>query len=391
MSISWLKKISALLALCMTIGCLSACNGDKNTDSGEGTAEATSEAEQEEIIKVGYIFNGDCSLDSYSAQANRQRLGISAYTKVESCYIDNVSITDFPAAVDALVADGCTYIISGSWLYNNAVSNVAGKNMNINFVSHGARIRTVNVYAYTEQVYEGAYVAGMAAAFNSKTEKIGIVVDPDMLYSKPVINAAALGTQLVFENAQTVVAFASSTNEIHKAADALVAQNCDVIISYTESAETVDYCNSKGIKVIGCLDYSENASDYENMIMYFHVDHDSFYLAQSKLIQLGTWEPQAYVGDLSNGVVCVSDALEAAADGTQHIIDKLVPKIASGEAYIFSGELKNTADNVMVQRGSKLEPAEIYAMEWYVRGVQTLDSFIEPNIELENSEMVIKR
>lgn len=391
MAKSWLKKISALLALCMMLGCFSGCNGDDSAETTEETSEtAESTAEAADTIKVGFIFNGDCDIDGYSAESNAQRLSVSAYTNVESCYIDNVNITHLNDAVNTLIDYGCDYIISGSWLFNNAITDIAGKNMNINFISHGARVRTVNVYAYTDQVYEGAYIAGMAAAFNSETEKIGIVVDPDMLYTKAVINAAALGSQLVYNDAETVVAFASTGSEIYKAVDALEDENCDVIISYTESAETVSYCNSKGIKVVGSLDYSKTSDEYENLLMYFHVDHDSFYLAQNKLIQLDTWEPQAYVGTLANGVVSVSDALPAAADGTQDIIDALVPKIASGEAYIFSGELKNTSGNVALQQGGTLKPAEVYTMDWYVRGVRTLNSFIQPNLELEENDMTIK-
>lgn len=392
MTKSWLKKLSAMLALCLMLGSFSGCKGDEGSSTAEGTAEtgdSTAEAE-EEIIKIGYVFNGSCDVDSYSAQANAQRIAASEYTTIESCYIDNVNITDLSTAVGALIDDGCSYIISDSWLFNNALSDVAGKNMDVNFISHGARIRSVNVYAYTDRVYEGAYVAGMVAAFNSEAEKIGIVVDPDMLYTKPVINAAALGSQLVYNDATLVTAFATTNNEIHSAVDALDAEGCDVIISYTGSAETVPYCNEKGIKVIGNLDYSETAENYDNLLMYFHIDHNSFFLAQNKLIQLDIWEPEQYVGTLANGVVSVSEALPAAADGTQDIINALVPKISSGEAYIFRGELKNNSGNVALQKGGMLDETEVYTMDWYVLGVQTLPTFIEPHLELENNEMQIK-
>ena len=394
MAKSWLKKISALLAVCMMFGCFAGCSGDDSGETGEGTSETseTSEgtAEADDIIKIGYVFNGDCDKESYSSSANAERLAAATYTNVESCYIDNVNITDLSTAVNALIDDGCTYIISGSWLFNNALTDVASKNMNVNFISHGARVRTVNVYAYTDQIYEGAYIAGMAAAYNSENEKVGVVGDPDMIYTKPVINAIALGSQLVYNDAQTVVAFASTDEEIHKAVDALDTEGCDVIISYTESAETVPYCSEKGIKVIGSLDYSATAENYENLLMYFYANHDSFYLAQNKLIQLGTWEPESYVGTLANGGIVVSPALAAANKDTQVIIDALLPKVASGEAYIFRGELKNTSGNVALQMGGTLDAAEIYTMDWYVLGVQTLASFVEPTLELEENDMTIK-
>lgn len=394
MTAGWLKKISALLALCMTIGCFSACGGeapaDGTAETGETSEASTSEAKEDEIVKVGYIFMGDCTADGIIAHDNAQRLAACSHTDVESYYIDNVTVTDFAKAVDKLVEYGCTYIVSASPRFTNVLTDVAGKNMDVNFISYGARIRTVNVYAYTDQMYEGAYVAGMAAAYNSDSEKVGIVADPEMIYTTPVINAATLGLQLVYSDGELVTAFASEDDEIHKAVDALNEKGCDVIISYTESPETVEYCESKGIKVIGNLDFGADAENYENLLMYFYPDHDSFYLAQFKQMDLETWEPDTYVGTIANGAVAVSAAQDCAKDGTQDIIDALVPKLATGDAYIFSGELKNTAGNIMVQQSSVMEPAEIYAMSWYVQGVNNeLDVFIEQKTELEINDFEI--
>lgn len=380
-----------MLALCMMLGCFSGCNGDSEQSAAETAEAGTSEVEEEEIVKVGYIFMGECDELGATMDANEQRLAAAMHTDVESCYIDNVTITDFSQAVDKLIEAGCTYIISANSRYTNVLTDVAGKNMNINFISYGARIRTVNVYAYTDQMYEGAYIAGMAAAYNSTSEKIGIVVDPQMIYPTAVINAAALGSQLVYSDATLYTAYAAEDSEIHDAVDALEAKGCDVIISYTESAETVEYCEQQGIKVVGNLDYSSTAKDYENLLMYFYSAHDSFYLAQFKQMDLDTWEPDTYVGTLANGAVAVSAAQECAKDGTQDIIDALVPKIATGEGYIFSGELKNTSGNIVLQQAKTLEPAEVYVMDWYVLGVDSgLSTFVQQKTELEINDFEIE-
>lgn len=392
MATSWLKKTSALLALVVMLGGLVGCSGDTSSDGGTAeTGEAVTSEVEEPAIKVGYIFKGEVDLGGYSYEANLQRLAASKYTNVESYYIDDVNITDFPEAVKRLADIGCTYIVSGSWQYHNMLSDVAGKNMNLNFISHGARIRTVNVSAYTDQMYEGSYIAGMAAAYNSESEKIGIVVDPSMIYSRAVVNAAALGSQLVYTDAEMVVAYASTSSEIRDAVNAIVAKGCDVIISYTESPETVSYCNSKGIKVIGNMDYGKNAADYENLLMYFYADHDSYYLAQSKMIQLGTWEADEYIGTLANGVVNVSSALAAAKAGTQDIISALVPKVATGQAYIFTGELKNSDGNVVILQNESMEPAEVYQMDWYVKGVNSeLGTFVVPKDNITSGDLSIE-
>lgn len=391
MTTGWLKKISAMLALCVMVGCFSGCNGESTQSAAETGEAGTAEAVDEEIIKVGYIFMGECDEPGATMDANEQRLAAAMYTDVQSCYIDNVTITDFAQAVEKLVEDGCTYIVSANSRYTNVLTDVAGKNMNINFISYGSRVRTVNVYAYTDQMYEGAYVAGMAAAFNSTSEKIGIVVDPQMIYPTAVINASLLGAKLVYSDVTLFTAYAAEDSEIHDAVDALKAKGCDVVISYTESAETVEYCEQKEIKVIGNLDYSSTAKDYENLLMYFYSDHDSFYLAQFKQMDLDAWEPETYIGTIANGGVAVSAAQECAKDGTQDIVDALLPKIATGEAYIFTGELKNTSGNVIVQLAKTLEPAEVYVMDWYVLGVDnSIGTFVKQKTELEINDFEIK-
>lgn len=395
MATNWLKKTAAALALCMMFTSVTACSGsDESGGTAEGTAETTAEAtaEAEPAAKLGFIYNGSVDGTNFTADCNRQRIAAQQYSNIESEYIENVNVGDYEKAVKMLVEDGCTHIVSGSPVFSHAINPVSQQYMNINFIDYGSSTRSVNIFAYTESIYQAAYIAGVAAAFNSETEKIGMVVDPVMLYSVQCVDAAALGTQLVYSTATLVNAFARADNEIHRAVDALANMGCDVIISYTASGETVDYCNKKGIKVIGNLDYSENAADYENLLMYFYSSRDSFYLSQYKAMELGEWQPESYMGTLGNGVVNVSDALSCAKDGTQDIMNKLIPKVASGAAYIFNDQLKDVNGTIKQREGVAMSTSDILALNWYVEGVNlSLDSFIESKATVESSELVIKK
>lgn len=395
MATNWLKKTAAALALCVMFSSVTACSGsDESSGTAEGTAETTAEAtaEAEPVAKLGFIYNGSVDGTNFTADCNRQRIVAQQYSNIESEYIENVNVGDYEKAVKMLVEDGCTHIVSGSPVFSHAINPVSQQYMNINFIDYGSSTRSVNIFAYTESIYQAAYIAGVAAAFNSETEKIGMVVDPVMLYSVQCVDAAALGTQLVYSTATLVNAFARADNEIHSAVDALANMGCDVIISYTASGETVDYCNKKGIKVIGNLDYSENAADYENLLMYFYSSRDSFYLSQYKAMELGEWQPESYMGTLGNGVVNVSDALSCAKDGTQDIMNKLIPKVASGAAYIFNDQLKDVNGTIKQREGVAMSTSDILALNWYVEGVNlSLDSFIESKATVESSELVIKK
>ena len=154
----------------------------------------------------------------------------------------------------------------------------------------------------------------------------------------------------------------------------------------------MDYCEQKGVKVIGSLDYRENAADYENLLLYFYSCRDSFYLAQYKEMEQDSWQPESYLGSVGNGVVRISDALPAAKDGTQDIMNKLIPKVASGSAYIFSGQLKDVNGSIKQREGEAMTTSDILAINWYVEGVDlSLDTFIVSKDTPTAHELVIKK
>ncbi|MBD5384601.1 MAG: BMP family ABC transporter substrate-binding protein [Ruminococcaceae bacterium] len=387
MTSKWLKRAAVLLALCMTIG-LAGCNRE-GEDSSSESSDITSEVE-ETPRKVGYIFHDSAEKNGFSGQMSFQRFKASNRSGMDTCYIDNVSITDFEKAVKALVSDGgCTEIVSGSAIFANVLDSVSNKYMNINFISFGSTSSPANVSAYSEAPYQGSFVAGMVAAFNSETEKIGIVADADMLCPTAVINAAARGMQLVYSDATLYSAIATRDSEIENAVDELLKQGCDVVICYTESSHSVEYCEQKGVKYIGSLDYSGEEEKYPNMLMYFCSRRDSYFLAQFKQMQLDTWMPESYFGTMSNGIITVSGALNAKED-TQKIMDTLVPKIVSGDALAFDGEIKDNTGSIRYMQAETMLDSQIMAMDWYVLGVEDLGSFREIQTELPPNNFEIK-
>lgn len=388
MTSKWLKRLAVIMALCMTIG-LTACNRegeDSSSDSSDGTSDVT-----EQPRKVGYIFHDSAEKNGFSSQMNEQRVKASNRSSMETCYIDNVSIADFERAVKTLVEADCTEIISGSPVFSNTLDTISKKYMNINFINYGSLSSPSNVSAYTELMYQGAYVAGMAAAFNSNSRKIGFVGDMDMAYTISSVNAAALGMQLVYKSATMYAATGTRDNEIEDAIDELISQGCDVIICYTASGHSADYCQKKGVKFIGSQDYKGAENDYSKMIMYYCARRDSYFLAQFKQMQLDTWVPEGYVGDMGNDTIVVSEAFRSAAkDGTQKIIDALKPKLVSGDAYIFEGELKDSNGVIKYIHTDMMSAAQIFDMDWFIEGVQSVGDFRQMQTDLPENSFQIK-
>ncbi|MCI7759231.1 MAG: BMP family ABC transporter substrate-binding protein [[Eubacterium] saphenum] len=377
-----LKGIAAALALCVTIG-LTGCSSET---SSESSSDSSTTEEETIPVKVGYIFHDKADDGGVTGQFNHQRQKAARRCDVETVYIEDVSVQDFESAVKALVSDGCTEIVSCSPTFTNVLSSISGRYMNVKFINYGATsIGTANVFSYTETAYQGAYVAGIAAAYNSKTQKVGLVADPELLYTYATTNAAALGVRMVFANGTLCVAGATEDSEIKQAVDALLAEGCDVIITYTESPYAADYCEQKGVKFIGNLDYTGSEDKYKNMLMYYYAKRDSLFVSQFKQLKMDTWEPDVYKGSMSNGIINISQAQSCADKRTQDIIDEIVPLLTSGKAYIFSGEIKDTLGNVRYMQTDTMTEAQIYSMDWYVLGVQAVGNFRKPQESKPNT------
>lgn len=389
MTSKWLKFIAVILCGCLAFG-FSGCDGDEE-DSSDGSSGITEE--EVKVTKVGYIFHGSAEKGGFTGQINDQRLSASKYCngKVESYYIENVSVSDFESAVKALYSEGCEVIISCSSIYANVLSSIAGRYMNIEFINYGSLgMGTANVTSYVETLYQGSYIGGMIAAYNSKTEKIGFIADGDMLGVYPTVNAAALGMQRVYKNAEMCVVGATADNEIEDAINALIDYGCDVIMCYTESKHSAEYCEKKGVKFVGGLDYSLYEEDYPHMIMYFYSKRDSYFLKKFKELQYEDWDTAPYIGSMANGIINVSEALSAAKEDSQKLIDYIAPLVTSGQLYIFSGEIKDTGGNVRYMQGDSLSENEIFGLTWYFQGVKVIGNFRQPHENLTGNDFKVK-
>lgn len=382
----WIKLLAVLLSLCM-LCCFTGCKPGEEESSDISSNTSGENSEPENYHKIGYIFSGDVNDEyGFSWLMDQQRVKVSNRCSIDTCYIDNVTIVHFEDAVKKLAAEGCTDIVAASSNFSNIVKQISSRYMNLNFIGYGTSSTSSNMAAYTENIYQGAYIAGMVAAYNSQTRNIGIVVDPELLQPIAVTNAVTLGAQIVFSKASVYVASAHMDNEIEQAVGDLISKQCDVIVCYTGSAHSAEYCQQRGVKFIGSSDYTGGEDKFSKMLMYFYCKRDSYFLAQFKKMQMGDWSAESATGTMGNGTVAVSKALDACndspngrtKDASQKLMNTLLPYVSSEAAYIFSGEQGELIDNndiVKIMQGVVMSYSDIYSMNWYVKGVAGVSNF----------------
>lgn len=389
-----IKRLLSIM-LCCGIMIFTGCNnGDTSSDTSSGstteeTDDGTGEDTTPQPIKVGFIYNGIISENDYASNFEEIRQDIIEKTEIETCYIEGVNVADFEEAVKILSENNCTMIVSTSHKYTNAMTQTAKKYTNINFINYGTKGVGGNMSSFEGKIYQAAYLAGTAAAFNSENEKIGIVADPTLTLSRAVINAFTLGSQFVYQNGSVNVAYAITKDEIYGAVDQLVEEGCDIIMGYTVTDDVVKYCEKLGITVIGNHTQKEGESEYKHLLMTFDYNWGDYLLKQMKLYKREEWVPTSMSGGVFEKVVSYSPVASWAKTGTAEIIDTLKSYVNNGKAQIFKGEIQDNKGNIQVMRDKVLTDDQITSMEWLVKGTSVSGNFIVPNTLVAPSDFVV--
>ena len=355
--------------------------GNPVTDeNGEQIFEYESLPEEEKIIyKVGFVYSGFVSDGATNGAFEVARAQIERSLGLETCYVENVLVSEFPEAVNALKDDGCNIIVSCSPKYANSAFRENKTSTDTYFISFGDAGTGAHLTSFGGELYQTANVCGLAAAHNTKTNVIGVVADPGEYNAYGVIDGFALGVaEIMSAKADLRVnwAWSNSKSEIEAAVDDLIAQGCDIIMSYMETDYPVRYCADKNVKVIAnCYNMPEIAPD--NYISGYFFNFSTHLVDVIRSIVNDNFNPEVYSGNVASGMVRLVNFGLSSEKGTEDICNKLYEYIKAGNAKVFTGEIKDTDGSVMVEKGQSMTFDNIQKINWLVQSVRKAGTFTE--------------
>ncbi len=379
------KLLVVLLVVAMVVGCVAVFAGcsPSNDDFKVGAIYITSQNDT-----AGYTYAHHNGITSAMKQ-----LGLS---KDQLLVVDNVAEEKdkVMAAVDTLAGKGCKMIIGISFGYIEAFAEAAEKAEYSDIIfSHatGYKSNETNFNNYFGRIYQARYLAGIAAGLKAKQgAKIGYVAAWGTEYAETCsgINSFALGVQSVNPTAEVLVKKISTwgNESLEKsAAEALVAQGCEVIAQHCDSAQPQIVAQDKG--VFGCgynSDMTEQAPKAHLTAPIWHWD-----VYYKLAIQTAMNSPKEfmskvgiYYGGLKEGFVDISPLSSNCAEGTKEKIEAVKAKIIAGEWDVFQNRaITFDGNNVVIADKAILKadgtPAgEINdgviksSMNYYVKGVR---------------------
>ena len=358
-------------------------DGSPVTDeNGEQVFEyETLPEEPKTVYKVGFVYSGYVDDGATNACFEVARAQIQRSLGLETCYVENVLVADFPQAVNTLQDEGCNIIVACSPKFGNSANKENKASSGTYYIAFGGT--TVGKYLATfgGELYQTAAVCGLAAAHNTKTNVIGVVADPGEYNVYGVVDAFVLGASEIWTTHTDVRldwAWSNSHSEIEAAVDDLVSQGCDIIMSYMESDYAVKYAARKGVKVIGnCYDLPEIAPD--DYITGYFFNFSTYLVDEVRSIINENFSSKNYFGDVASGMVRLVDFGPAAEKGTEDICKTLYDYIKDGKAEVFMGEVKNIDGKIMVEKGQAMSFENILQINWLVQGIRKTGSFTEVN------------
>lgn len=385
------KKITTYLLTVAGLFVFTSCFGGDPAQTTPEDTSVTTEPE-EPPIKVGFIYNDTVEDSTLTLLFENARLEAEKLLGVETCYLENVLVSDFTQAVETLKDEGCTVIVSASAKFANILETVAPKNTSVKFVSFGGKNNYSNVSVFEGKLYQASYVTGLVGAFNSTKNVLGIVADSNCYSVYPVLNGYILGAkELTGANTDVRLAWASSHDEeeAKQAVDFLVEQGADVIFVYQDSDHAIKYCEKLGIKTIGfAYNMAELAPNTQLTGIYYYFN--TFIVEQIRMAQFHSFNGKRNTDGLGMGAVRMNETSANALEGTAKITQKVYDLMIEGDIPIFAGEIINNHGDVVIEKGVKLTDTQIPAINWLEKSVTKIKSFSQPVTNPISSDFIVR-
>ncbi|MGP9822381.1 BMP family ABC transporter substrate-binding protein [Salinarimonas sp. NSM] len=325
-------------------------------------------------MKVGFVYVGPIGDHGWSYQHDQGRLSVESHfgDKVSTTYVENVNEgADAERTIRRLAQTGHDVIFTTSFGFMNPTERVAKEFPDTTFLHATGYKRDDNLGTYLSVTYEGRYVTGVAAGLVSETNTIGYIASfpiPEVIRD---INATYLGAKSVNPDIDLRVVWVNTWFDPAREADAantLMDQGVDVIVSHTDSPAPMIAAERRGNWAVGqASDMSEFGSNAH--LLSVVNDWAPYYIDTIQQVMDGTWESADYWGGIAEDVIQIVKVSDRLTAEQREQVDAVTESIRSGEFHPFTGPLKNQAGELKVPEGVSMTRAELASMNWYVEGM----------------------
>lgn len=360
------KSILGAATMAVAALTLAACGqapADDPTTTDGGGEETTSEGGETSDVKACLISDAGGFQDQSFNQAGFEGLErAESELGVEINSIESASDADFAPNIDAMIQDGCTYIVGAGFLLENAIQAAAEANPDINFglVDSGFSdddfnpIELDNAKPLLFNTSEAAFLGGYVAAAMSETGTIatygGMAIPSVQIFMDGYVDGVAqynedtgsdvqlLGWDKEAQEGDFTGDFDNQANG-QNLTNTFLSQGADIILPVAGPVGlgTGAALEANGSGAMVWVDSDGYlTTDYGSLIITSVLKEIGASVFDSIEEQVnGSFSNEPYVGTLENGGVSLAEFHDFEGQVPQEVVDR----IAELQEQIISGEL----------------------------------------------------
>ncbi len=330
-----------------------------------------------EPLKVGFVYVTPLTPAGWVQQHDQGRRAIEAAlgAQVQTRFVENVAEgPDAERVIRDLAQQGHQLIITPSFGYMDATMKVAQEFPKVRFESVTGYKLAPNVATANARLYEGRYLAGVAAARLSKSGVAGYVAGfpiPEVLQG---INAFALGMQSVNPKALVKVVWLNTWFDPpreREAAMTLMNQGADVLAFHSASTAVMAAAQERGKWAIAYHSDMRTVAPDAQVLAVTH-QWGAYYTQRAKAVLAGTWTSGDLWGGVREGMVRVEGFGAKVPKAVQDEVLARQKDIAAGRLQPFRArvDLFDNEAHLVVAAGKALTDEQLQGMNYLVAGVQ---------------------
>lgn len=354
-------KILAILLALVFVFSFAACGKKDAADNGETTTAPAGNAGNIDYsnIKFGLI----CLHDENSTYDNNFISALKEVQKELGLSDDQVLIkTNIPEtdaclnAAEELIDEGCNIIFADSFGHETYILQAAQENPDVQFChatgTHAHNANVPNFHNAFASIYEGRYLAGVAAGLKIKEmidagditadqAKLGYVGAFPYAEVKSGYTSFFLGVRSVVETATMEVVYTNSWFDIaleREAALKLINDGCVLISQHADSEGAPKACEEKNVPNVA---YNINTASIapNTALVSSRINWAPYYKLAIDAVAKGESFDADWTGTIATGSVELLELNTAvAAEGTQAKLDEVKAQFEAGTLHVYDTE-----------------------------------------------------
>lgn len=331
---------------------------------------------QDGPLKIGFVNVGpkDDNGWTFGHWTGAQALEAEFGDQVEITFVESVAEgPDCERVLRELAQQGNKIIFATSFGFGDYVIKVAREFPDVIFEHATGYQRSDNVGTYNARFHEGRAVMGTLAGHLTQTNTIGYIGSfpiPEVVMG---INAFTLAARKVNPDVKVNVVWLSTWHDPAKEADAaraLIDQGADIISQHTDGPAALQVAEERGI--IGGFGQGADMSAFApnahlSAIIDVWAPH---YISAVQSVMDGTWESKDSWPGIAAGEVVIGEYNEKIPAEVVEAAEAVKNGIADGSLHPFTGPIVDNTGTERVPAGETIDDAGLWAMDWYVEGVQ---------------------